>query len=165
MACGGVDFSSDLASEKLAESLSSFVSVDEDASSICEMDAGNSNVIDGFFCCKNKLKWVGSLEDLKAFVLAEVDEDVIKSTTWRSPSGDTWKFEKMLSVTWQTKTQNIYFEGEKSKDVTTRIISFLKQSEYASEHTSLNTQCSKGEDIETELRIVLPISNSCCIQT
>ena len=57
------------------------MSVDKDASSICEMDAGNSNVINilyGFFCCKKKrLKWVGSLEYLKAFVLTEVDEDVI----------------------------------------------------------------------------------------
>ena len=42
-------------------------------------------------------------------------------------SGGTWKFDsEVLFVTWQTKSQNIYFEGEKSKDVTKRITSLLK---------------------------------------
>lgn len=73
---------------------------------------------------------VGSLQDLKAFVLTQVDEEVAESTTWRSPSGGTWKFDnKVLSVTWQTKNQNIYFEGEIGKDVVKRINSFLNQGE------------------------------------
>jgi hypothetical protein len=109
-----------LASEKLAESLSSFA--DDDAPSICKLNAENSsnvvNILYGYFCYKkNKLKWAGSLQDLKAFVLTEVNELV----------AGTWKFDsEVLFVTWQTKSQNIYFEGEKSKDVTKRITSLLK---------------------------------------
>ena len=34
-----------------------------------------------------------------------------------------------MSVTWQTKSNNIYFEGEKGKEVIKRINSFLKQGE------------------------------------
>ncbi len=74
------------------------------------------NVLYGYFDVKkNKLKWTGSLEDLKAFVLTVIDEETAETTTWRSPSSGKWVFEsKPLVVTWQTKSQNIYFEGEKS---------------------------------------------------
>ena len=60
------------------------------------------DILFGNFCYKkDKRKWVGSLQGLKAFVLNEVDEETAESTTWRSPSGGTWKFEnKVLSVTW-----------------------------------------------------------------
>ena len=125
--------SSDLETEKLAESLLSFVT--GDGPSFCESNGENSlhtiDILFGNFCYKkDKLKWVGSLQDLKAFVLTEVDEEIAESTTWRSPSGGTWKFEnKVLSVTWQTKSNNIYFEGEKGKEVIERINSFLKQGE------------------------------------
>ena len=45
-----------------------------------------SNVLYGYFNNKrNKLIWTGSLEDLKALVLTEIDEDTAQSTTWRSP--------------------------------------------------------------------------------
>ena len=125
--------SSDLETEKLAESLLSFVT--GDGPSFFESNGENSlhaiDILFGNFCYKkDKLKWVGSLQDLKAFVLTEVDEEIAESTTWRSPSGGTWKFEnKVLSVTWQTKSNNIYFEGEKGKEVIERINSFLKQGE------------------------------------
>ena len=74
------------------------------------------NVLYGYFDVKkNKLKWTGSLEDLKAFVLTLIDEETAEATTWRSPSGGKWIFEsKPLVVTWQMKSENIYFEGEKS---------------------------------------------------
>ena len=74
------------------------------------------NVLYGYFDVKkDKLKWTGSLEDLKAFVLTVIDEETAETTTWRSPSGGKWVFEsKPLVVTWQTKSENIYFEGEKS---------------------------------------------------
>ena len=125
--------SSDLETEKLAESLLSFAT--DDGPSFCESNGENSlhaiDILFGNFCYKkDKLKWVGSLQDLKAFVLTEVDEEIAENTTWRSPSGGTWKFEnKALSVTWQTKSNNIYFEGEKGKEVIKRINSFLKQGE------------------------------------
>lgn len=49
---------------------------------------------------KTKLIWTGSLEDLKALALTEVDEDTAQSTTWRSLSGGIWSFEsKVLTIT------------------------------------------------------------------
>ena len=80
----------DLETEKLAESLLSFVI--DDGHSFCESNGENSlhaiDILYGNFCYKkDKRKWVGSLQDLKAFVLTEVDEEIAESTTWRSPSG------------------------------------------------------------------------------
>jgi hypothetical protein len=74
------------------------------------------NVLYGYFDVKkDKLKWTGSLEDLKAFVLTVIDEETAETTAWRSPSGGKWVFEsKPLVVTWQTKSEYIYFEGERS---------------------------------------------------
>ncbi|CAB4031674.1 Hypothetical predicted protein [Paramuricea clavata] len=120
----------DLSSEKLAESLSRFVESDD--SRHCELNIESSlnavNILYSHFCYKkNKLKWAGSLEDLKAVVLTVVDEQTAETTTWRSPGGGTWKFDsKALCVTWQTKSQNIYFEGENGEEVTKRIIFALK---------------------------------------
>ena len=37
---------------------------------------------------KDKFKWSGSFEDLKAFVLTVIDEETAETTTWRSPSGN-----------------------------------------------------------------------------
>ena len=52
------------------------------------------NVLYGYFeVKKDKLKWTGSLEDLKAFVLTVIDEETAETTTWRSPSGGKWVFE------------------------------------------------------------------------
>lgn len=49
---------------------------------------------------KPKLIWTGSLEDLKALAVTEVDEDTAQSTTWRSLSGGIWGFEsKVLTIT------------------------------------------------------------------
>jgi hypothetical protein len=113
-----------------------------------------------YFCYKkNKLKLAGSLEDLKAVVLTEVDEEIAENTTWRSPSGGTWKFDsKVLSVTRQTKSQNIYFEGERGEEVTKRIISLSNQGE----HASVNTYSAKVyKATETEPIVVEFISNSC----
>ena len=40
------------------------------------------NVLYGYFDVKkNKLKWTGSLEDLKAFVLTLIDEETAEATT------------------------------------------------------------------------------------
>ena len=74
------------------------------------------NVLYGYFDVKkDTLKWSGSLEDLKAFVLTVIDEETAETTTWRSPSGGKWVFEsKPLVVTWQMKSKNIYFEGQMS---------------------------------------------------
>ena len=80
-------------------------------------------VLCGFFGLKkNKLIWTGSLEDLKAFVLTEVDETIASNTTWRSPRGGTWCFDSdQLKVTWNSKSQTLYFEGIKATELTKRI--------------------------------------------
>ncbi len=81
---------------------------------------------------KNKLIWSGSLEDLKALVLTEVDEDTAQSTTWRSPSGGKWSFEsKVLTITWHSRSEYIYFGGEKGNELSERVQSLLEQGDNA----------------------------------
>ena len=86
-----------------------------------------TNVLYNYFSLKkNKLQWTGTLEDLKAFVLTEINENIAESTSWRSPSGGTWQFEsKPLSVTWHSKSGNIYFKGENGEDLTERVHSIV----------------------------------------
>ena len=80
---------------------------------------------DYFGINKNKLQWKGALEDLKAFILTEIDEETAANTTWRSPGGGTWNFEsKLLAVTWLTKSQNIYFDREKGYNLIQRVHGF-----------------------------------------
>ena len=104
-----------------------------------------ANVLQGHFNIKrNKIIWTGSLEDLKALVLTEVDEDTAQNTTWRSPGGGKWSFEsKMLSITWHSKSEYIYFGGEKGNSLLKRVQSFLEQGEDAS---------SNGDAAESQLR-------------
>ena len=79
---------------------------------------------------KNKLKWSGILEDLKALVLTEIDEETAASTKWRSPGGGSWNFDsKQLIVTWLMKSENICLGGEKGTALKERVYSFLKRSE------------------------------------
>ncbi len=98
-----------------------------------------SDILSCYFDIKrNKLHWKGSLDDLKAFVLTEVDEETAASTTWCSPGGGTWNFESiLLAVTWLTTSQNIYFDGEKGSDLIERVHEFLKRRESISEATSV----------------------------
>ena len=104
-----------------------------------------ANVLYGHFNIKrNKIIWIGSLENLKALVLTEVDEDTAQNTTWRSPGGGKWSFEsKMLSITWHSKSEYIYFGGEKGNSLLKRVQSFLEQGEDAS---------SNGDAAESQLR-------------
>ena len=47
-----------------------------------------SDIFGGCFDIKkNKLQWKGILEELKAFVLTEVDNETAAKTTWHSPGG------------------------------------------------------------------------------
>ena len=48
---------------------------------------------DNFYLNKSKLKWKGTLEDLKAFVLAEIDANTAENVNWKSPSGGKWTFD------------------------------------------------------------------------
>ncbi|CAB4001753.1 Tetratricopeptide repeat 28, partial [Paramuricea clavata] len=107
-----------------------------------------SNVLYGYFGLnKSKLKWSGTLEDLKAFVLTEISEEIAENTSWRSPSGGTWQFDsKMLSVTWHSKSENIYFKGEKGSDLTTRVYSYVNLGLGESDQTVVS-----GSPTETEL--------------
>ena len=71
---------------------------------------------------KNKVIRSGYLEDLKALVLTEVDEDTAQSTTWRSPSGGKWSFEsKVLTITWHSRNEYIYFRSEKGNELFERV--------------------------------------------
>ena len=82
-----------------------------------------SDIFDGCFDIrKNKLQWKGTLEELKAFVVTEVDDETAAKTTWHSPGGGKWKFESnSLAVTWLTKSQNIYFSGDNSTNLIERV--------------------------------------------
>lgn len=83
------------------------------------------------FCLKkSKLKWTGTLKDLKAFVLAEIDANTAENVSWRSPSGGKWTFvSEALSVTWHKTSENIYLKGEKGNHLTKQIHLFLTASE------------------------------------
>ncbi len=86
------------------------------------------NLLYEFFDTKdNKLKWKGTLEDLKAFVLTKINKDTTDNTLWKSPSGRKWCFEsKELTVTWQKKSKNIQFGGDKGKEVIERVYNFMQ---------------------------------------
>ena len=138
------------------------------------------NVLYGFFGHKkDKLIWTGTLEDLKAFVLTEIDEETAKTTTWRSPSGGKWCFGSQdLKVTWYTKRQTVCFEGNKADDLCKRINEALLQSTVANKagdgDLSKSLECFITElaDIEGDVSSdeavglytsVLQVSNiSCC---
>lgn len=85
----------------------------------------------GFFDLnKTKLIWTGSLEDLKAFVLTEIDEKTAENTTWRSPSGGKWCFHSdQFKVTWYTKSKTIIFDGNKVEKLKEKIHGSLSKSE------------------------------------
>ena len=98
---------------------------------------------DNFYLNKSKLKWKGTLEDLKAFVRAEIDANTAENVNWKSPSGGKWTFDsEALSVTWHKASENIYLKGEKSNHLMKQIYMFLTASEDALE---------SANPIETEL--------------
>ena len=101
-----------------------------------------NSVLCSYLCfAKNKIKWTGSLENLKAFVLAEVDDETAEKTSWRLPSGGTWVFDsELLSVTWHSKSKNINFGGEKGKALTERIHSYLLK-----EHDTILQATNSGQ--------------------
>ena len=110
-----------------------------------------NSVLYSYLCfAKNKIKWTGSLENLKAFVLAEVDDETAERTSWRSPSGGTWVFDsELLSVTWHSKSKNINFDGEKGKVLTERIHSYL-----LTEHDTMLQAANSGQsDQEGERKL------------
>ena len=95
--------------------------------------------------------WKGTLEDLKAFILTEIDEETAAHTTWRSPGGGTWNFEsKLLAVTGLTKSQNIYFDGEKGNNLIERVHGFLKRRKSASETSSYVDLLESQSQVEDE---------------
>ena len=102
----------------------------------------DSDIFDSCFDTKkNKLQWKGTLEELKAFVLTEVDDETAAKTTLHSPGGGKWKFESnSLVVTWLTKSQNIYFSGDNSTNLIERVHEFLKRRECASETSYVEPQ-------------------------
>ena len=122
------------------------------------------NVLYGYFDVKkNKLKWTGLLEDLKAFVLTLIDEETAEATTWHSPSGGKWIFEsKPLVVTWQMKSENIYFEGEKSVALEEQIKTYMERNKLASGNDEPISECKQLLSDDSELNeAVLNLSNVC----
>ena len=59
---------------------------------IKEVNMKTFEVLYGFFGLKKSIL-IWTLEDLKAFVLTEVDETIAPNRTWRSLSGGTWCFD------------------------------------------------------------------------
>lgn len=96
-----------------------------------------------YFCLKmNKVKWTRSLGDLKAFLFTELREKNAANSSWRSPSGGTWVFESdQLKVTWHSKSENINFEGARSKDLADQITSLL---------TRVDDEQVKANSVEAE---------------
>ena len=81
---------------------------------------------DNFYLNKSKLKWKGTLEDLKAFVLVEIDANTAENVNWKSPSGGKWTFDsEALSVTWHKASENIYLKGERGNHLMKQIHMFL----------------------------------------
>ena len=101
---------------------------------------------------KNKLIWSGSLEDLKALVVTEVDEDTAQSTTWCSPSGGKWSFEsKVLTITWHSRSEYIYFRGEKGNELSERVQSLLEQGDNAFIDNGTNDESQLRKSLESLL--------------
>ena len=69
--------------------------------------------------------------------MTEIDEETAASNNWRSLGGGSWNFEsQVLTVTWRTKSQNVYFGGEKGSDLTQRVRKFLYDRNSAPKNTS-----------------------------
>ncbi len=89
------------------------------------------------FCLQNsKLKWTGSLCDLKVFVLTEIDEETAKNATWISPSGGTWT-SKAICYQYLGK---LYFKGRNGEDLTERICSYV--------HNKVNSTVKAGLNLD-----------------
>ena len=103
------------------------------------------NVLYGYFDVKkNKLKWTGSFEVQKALVLTQIDEETAEATTWRPPSGGKWIFEfKPLVVSWQMKSENIYFEGEKSVALEEQIKTYMERRKLGSGNDEPISECKQ----------------------
>ena len=91
------------------------------------------NILCGYFCPKkSKLKWLGALEDLKPFVLTEIDKVTAESITWPSPNGGTCKLESELLAVIRAcmaiKNYEYIIRRRKGEGLTERVISYLKQS-------------------------------------
>jgi hypothetical protein len=101
---------------------------------------------------KNKVIWSGYLEDLKALVLTEVDEDTAQSTTWRSSSGGKWSFEsKVLTITWHSRNEYIYFRGEKGNELFERVQSLFEQGDNAFIVNGTNDESQLRKSLESVL--------------
>ena len=73
---------------------------------------------------RNKLRWNGTLEELKTFVENELNEE---GSTWKSPGGGTWISNgENLSVTWHSKSRTVYLNGERSEECNSYIHNVIK---------------------------------------
>ena len=109
------------------------------------------------------MKWIGSLEDQIALVLTQIDEETAEATTWRSPSGGKWIFEfKPLMVSWQMKSENIYFEGEKSVALEEQIKTYMERRKLASGNDEPISECKQLFSDDSDLNeAILNLSNEC----
>jgi hypothetical protein len=99
---------------------------------------------------KNKLIWSDSLEDLKALILTEVDEDTAQGTTWRSPIGGKWSFEsKVLTITWHSRSEYIYFGAEKGNELFERVQSLFEQGDDALIVNGTNDESQLRKSLES----------------
>lgn len=103
--------------------------------------------VDHAFVKKNKIKRRGTLEDLKVFVLLEIDEN--KSTAhW----GHTWCFDSDLLFLHGTKRAEIYILKEKRRRclVTEGVNAFLTACEETSEPANSAERVMEIENISSD---------------
>ena len=87
---------------------------------------------------------------MKALVLTEVDEDTAQSTTWRSPSGGKWSFEsKVLTITWHSRNEYVYFRGEKGNELFERVQSLFEQGDNAFIVNGTNDESQLRKSLES----------------
>ena len=90
---------------------------------------------------KNKLIWQGNLSQVKTFVGTQVNQASADKATWRSPSGGTWclKGNNDLSVTWNSKSKAIAFDGKATDEIKKRIYEAINSRYNAASPSVQNT--------------------------
>lgn len=104
-----------------------------------------------FEISKNKLRWNGTLEELKTFVRRELNEE---TSTWKSPGGGTWvSNSKNLSVTWHKKSKTVSIKGERSEECYCHIFNAMAGN-VSEEISPSNSSSHHEEDNMVDIHIV-----------
>lgn len=97
---------------------------------------------------KDKLRWNGSLDNLKSFVSTEFNEG---TSSWKSPGGGTWVSKsENLSVTWHSKSKTVYLTGGRSEECYDYIHNAIKANLSEINRQSPNNVCAEL-DVEVNM--------------